>query len=128
MRNHIQLMARIYAFLGRLSEEQLVGLSTGKLRLSISEIPADDKNDDPPDGIKKWDTVTQELESLSDREKAKEYIRSLGLKRSQLLDLLRKYSIIGEEKTNIAGLIEVLVEATVGAKLKHEALLNMKNG
>jgi len=127
MKKHIQLMSKVLSFLDRLSEEQLDGLISGKIRLKISDASTGGKKAAKPQDNHDWDEIANKLDSQQSREQAKEYIQGLALNKTQLLDLLRKYSITGEDSSNCARLIDTLVEATVGAKLKHEALLNLKN-
>nr|MDE6695640.1 hypothetical protein [Muribaculaceae bacterium] len=66
--------------------------------------------------------VIQRLESMHDKEKGKVYLESLNLKKAQYEKILKELDSPFDKKDNIARLISKIIEATIGFRLRSQAI------
>ena len=123
MREQIQLLKIVAAFLDRLSEEELQLLLEKKAKLKLEPVEKQTKDT----STVKLDiaAVCSRLESCATREEAERYMAEAALTKAELKAIAKKYSIPVTSRDNIDQLTRKIIENTVGARLKFDALLNI---
>ncbi|MCY1227086.1 hypothetical protein D3C87_297870 [compost metagenome] len=120
---YILAMETCLAFLKKLSEEEISKIETGELLIQFDlinkkEIPK--KNKDV--AAISADEVISFLNTISDRDEAIKYLDGLNLQRLSLEDILRKLDFPFTKKDNLEKLKQKIVEATIGFRLRSNAI------
>jgi hypothetical protein len=111
---------------GKLSEEQLYNILNGRGILVYAENKL--KRTHEKVEKRKFDDVIFEINKINSREKAFELIENLKLKKEDLFNLgkLVNASISKKDRKDI--IIERIIEATVGVRLRDEAIIAIDIG
>lgn len=119
MKDAAKLMKLICDILNGLSEEEISALLEKRARLKV-EFPDRQKLSREAVDL---DSFFKELDSFEDREQARTLFERHSLRKADLMEIARHYSISVTPKDNNAKIVDRIIEMTVGAKLKHETLL-----
>lgn len=121
MKDYIALNKLVYDFLSTLSDEDISNALNGKAKIKLYTSPAPKSTDIDTTEI---EAIASQIETLSSREEVTELLISKKLKKETLVQIANHYTIhINKSKDSKDKLLEKIVEGTIGAKLKYNALL-----
>ena len=122
MKDFILLNQLFYNFLARLEESQITDLLSGDAKLKLENKRKETK-DKPTEDIS---DITGKLEGFKTREEAAAYFNESAFKVTTLKNIAKHYSVPNQARLKKDELIKKLIETTVGAKLRFEAIYNTK--
>lgn len=127
MRKDLKLFKIVYDFLEQLTDEQLKLLVSdkAKLRLEIAEKTLPPTVLVPLQMPVPLEEIRTKLENFSSREEATAYLEQLSLHKKELKAIAENNNIPLSSKETNEQMVKTIVENTVGAKLKFDALLNI---
>lgn len=127
MRKDLKLFKIVYDFLEQLTDEQLKLLVSdkAKLQLEITEKILPIAEPVPLQMPIHLEEIRTKLENFSSREEATAYLEQLSLHKRELKAIAQNNNIPLSSKETKEQLIKTIVENTVGARLKFNALLNI---
>lgn len=127
MRKDLKLFKIVYDFLEQLTDEQLKLLVSdkAKLQLEIAEKTLPPTEPVPLQMPVPLEEIRTKLENFSSREEATAYLEQLSLHKKELKAIAQNNNIPLSSKETKEQLIKTIVENTVGARLKFNALLNI---
>ena len=127
MRKDLKLFKIVYDFLEQLTDEQLKLLVSdkAKLQLEIAEKTLSPTELVPLQMPVPLEEIRTKLENFSSREEATAYLEQLSLHKRELKAIAENNNIPLSSKETNEQMIKTIVENTVGAKLKFDALLNI---
>lgn len=116
----VNLLDIISKFFKDLNEDEINDLLDGKGRLVYLRNETEQIAAEEPDNG--FDTITLALHSFKSREEAYGYLENLKLKKDELIRVGELISANVNKKDNKARILEKIVESTVGARLRTEAI------
>lgn len=122
MKETVKLFNIIFEFLNECSEEEISELLEKKATIIIQKKELSSKSHL---SLSIDDAFFEKLENAQSREDAYQLFQLFSFKKSQLKEIGAHYSISFGNKENNVVMVEKIVEAVVGSKLKHRALLNV---
>lgn len=127
MRKDLKLFKIVYDFLEQLTDEQLKLLVSdkAKLQLEIAEKALPPTEPVPLQMPVPLEEIRTKLENFSSREEATAYLEQLSLHKKELKAIAENNNIPLSSKETNEQMVKTIVENTVGAKLKFDALLNI---
>ncbi|MDE7413493.1 MAG: hypothetical protein K2N05_06865 [Muribaculaceae bacterium] len=112
-------------YLDSLSEEDRKMIEKGDLVIEYTLTPrSPNSNASRSNVIEEFNgsEVIKRLESMCDKEKGKVYLESLNLRKVQYEKILKELDSPFDKKDNIARLISKIIEATIGFRLRSQAI------
>ncbi len=127
MRKDLKLFKIVYDFLEQLTDEQLKLLVSdkAKLQLEIAEKALPPTKPVPLQMPVPLEEIRTKLENFSSREEATAYLEQLSLHKKELKAIAENNNIPLSSKETNEQMVKTIVENTVGAKLKFDALLSI---
>ena len=122
MKETIKILNIVFDFLNGCSEEELNDLLEKRAKILIQKNESSGKVHAPADIEPHF---FESLEKSQSREDAYQLFQSLGFNKKQLKEIGSHYSVSFGNKQKNEKMVEMIVEAVVGAKLQHKALLNV---
>lgn len=125
----LKVMNLAIKYIGKLTEEDLDKLLSGEVSFSIvgkdksiREKGKKNKRIEEVNDSNNWISEIKELKEFSTREEASEYIRRLKLNKEKLINLGQALGISIAKSTKKENIIAMIVEGTVGSRLKVEGI------
>lgn len=123
MNSGVLLIKIVLNFLSRLEDSQIEDLLNKRAYLKLEscsnrEIVAQNTKE------VSIDTICETLEAKTTRDDAQAYLIELNLTKSILKLLVKHYKIPLTSKATNAQMIDAIIEAVVGARIRYEALYN----
>ena len=127
MRKDLKLFKIVYDFLEQLTDEQLKLLVSdkAKLQLEIAEKALPPTKPVPLQMPVPLEELRPKLENFSAREEATASLEQLSLHKKELKAIAENNNIPLSSKETNEQMVKTIVENTVGAKLKFDALLSI---
>ena len=123
LKNSVQLSSVVFGFLATLSEEQLEALVNEKAKLKLDYGSEARSVKKPAADI---EHLCAFLKTVETREKAKTHFEELRIDKSTLLEVAKHYNIPLMSKDSKAQLLDKIIEATVGSRLRSDAIFRTK--
>lgn len=120
MKSDVLLLKIVFDFLSQLSDKQLNDVLNGKAKLRIEV----DANDEIAESSKVFsiDSICADLERIDSRDMAIDYFYQLNLSKPILKQLVKHYKIPLAGKATNVQMIDSIIEAVVGSRLRYNAL------
>ena len=116
-----QILLRVSNFLRSLTEEQIDDLITGQVSLTLTSQPAKRRQRKRLDAAE-IERIRTELQAKSSREAGMEYLESLSLTREALREIAGALDLPMPRDDTIARLKDRVIEATIGYRLRSDAI------
>ncbi|MGL5086945.1 MAG: hypothetical protein ACRC68_14740 [Clostridium sp.] len=120
----IKAIEKALRLISKLSEEELDSIVSGEIEFKTSIVKKRIKVISVKDEICEWQNEKEILNRVSTRQEAKAYLLSLKLTNKKLNDLGKSLLISVASKSKKDEIINIIVESTVGSRLKIDALKN----
>ena len=121
MKDTVTVLKLVIDFLDRLNENELYDIINHKAKLKLEYEKTKVSVDYDTERVSE---ICKKLETITIREEATEYLKSLNINKNTLKEIVRQYNIPCTSKDTNTELIVKIVESVVGAKLRFDALLN----
>jgi hypothetical protein len=120
---HIQTMEFCLAFLKKLSDEEISKIESGELLVQFNLINRKENRKEKKDSITVSATeMIDFLNKVGQREEAEKYLESFPISRLSLEEILRELDHPFTKKDNLDKLKQKIVEATIGFRLRSNAI------
>ncbi len=116
-----QVLLRVSNFLRSLTEEQIDDLITGQVSLTLTPQPAKRRQRKRLDAAE-IERIRTELQAKSSRETGMEYLENLSLTREALREIAGALDLPTPRDDTIARLKDRVIEATIGYRLRSDAI------
>jgi hypothetical protein len=116
-----QVLLRVSNFLRSLTEEQIDDLMTGRVSLTLTSQPAK-RRQRKRLSVTEIERVRTELQTRSSREAGIEYLDNLSLTKETLREIASALDLPTPRDDTIARLKDRIVEATIGYRLRSDAI------
>lgn len=123
MKENAQLLALVFDFLSKLSEEQLSSLLRKESKLKLDEMKIEKNTPNAP-GNEAIEMAAKKLSEIGNREEALHYLQELNFNKKGLQNLAKQCKVSTYSKDTNDMLINKIIESVIGARLKFDALLN----
>ena len=123
LRDNVQLLKIVFDFLSLLTDGQFNDLMSKKAKLKLEYSQPVETTKKPVADI---GVISEQLNLMTTCEQAREYIESLNVDKSTLIEISKHYDIPIKSKDRNSQLLDKIVENVVGAKLRYDTLLNVK--
>lgn len=127
MNSNILLMKIVFEFLNGLDDSQIEDLINKKVCLKLQPTLEHDKGKEtsiPETDEYSIDPICTTLEEKMTRDDARVYLTEMGLNKATLKLLVKHYKIPLTSKATNPQMIDAIIEAVVGSKIRYEALYN----
>lgn len=123
MNNNVLLIKVVLDFLSRLEDSQIEDLLNKKACLKLESCRQKEIAAPKTEDIS-IDLICTTLEEKTTRADARSYLIEQNLHKSTLKLLIKHYKIPMTSKATNAQMLDAIIEAVVGAKIRYEALYN----
>ncbi|MFV0129396.1 hypothetical protein ACLGI4_17075 [Streptomyces sp. HMX112] len=124
----VRVLKQVAVFLRSLTAEEAEALANGQSRLACVPVHrrgSGKKAQDQP--VPDPDKVRSALTALSSREEGNDYVRTLGLNKEGLRTLADALDLPMSRSETVEGIIDRIVEATIGYRIRSEAIRGREN-
>lgn len=127
MNSNVLLIKIVFEFLNSLEDSQIEDLINKKVCLKLAPNLEPDKKKEtsiPQIDECSISLICTALEGKTTRDDARAYLAEMGLNKAALKLLVKHYKIPLTSKATNAQMIDAVIEAAVGSKIRYEALYN----
>lgn len=125
MNNSVLLFKIVFDFLNGLSDSQIEELINEKTHLKI-EVNRSKSNPKTILDESSISSICAELEEKTTREAARSYLTGININKAALRLLVKHYNIPLISKATNSQMVDAIIEAVVGSKIRYEALYSTK--
>jgi hypothetical protein len=123
----VLIFKQISSLIGRLSDDEIDDILSGKLIFALKEKGGKGKKNKRSIDEEKIEEFISKLRSMNERENGIALLETEGVDKYFLKRLARNIDISTSDRDNIETLVERIIEATIGYRLRSKAIQGHSN-